>query len=70
MKSTSEATGAGVAVRDRRGRKLPPRRRSPQSSSAPAPDWKRAREEHRHSAQSLPKFDIPMSTEPAFQFRA
>jgi hypothetical protein len=30
----------------------------------------KAREENRRSADKLAKFDIPMSTEPAFVFRA
>ena len=42
--------------------------------ATPPPDAKpdpaaAAREENRHSAETLAKFDIPMSTEPAFVFR-
>lgn len=40
------------------------------SSTAPADPLEKAREENRHSAESLAQFAIPMSTEPAFVFRA
>jgi hypothetical protein len=36
-----------------------------------AQDWdKAARESHRENSEALAKFDIPMSLEPAFQFKA
>ena len=38
--------------------------------TAPAHPLEKAREENRHSAESLTQFAIPMSTEPAFIFRA
>jgi hypothetical protein len=44
----------------------------PPAADAPAnPDkLAAAREENRRSAENLSKFEIPMSTEPAFNFRA
>lgn len=52
-------TGAGVALSQE-----PP-------TPAPAnPDpLAKAREDNRRSAETLTKFEIPMSTEPAFSFR-
>ena len=40
------------------------------ASASPADALEKAREENRRSAEDLAKFDIPMSTEPAFIFRA
>jgi anti-sigma factor RsiW len=38
---------------------------------APAQDWdKAARESHRENSEALARFDIQMSVEPAFQFKA
>jgi hypothetical protein len=42
----------------------------PVSAAAASPDpLTAAREDNRRSAESLAKFEIPMSTEPAFVFR-
>ncbi len=38
--------------------------------ATPAERLDKAREDNRQSAGKLSKFDIPMSTEPAFLFRA
>ena len=45
---------------------------TPSPPAAPANPDKvaAAREENRRSAENLAKFEIPMSTEPAFTFRA
>jgi len=44
---------------------------TPAAPPAAATDpLEKAREENRHSAESLAKFEIPMSTEPAFIFKA
>jgi hypothetical protein len=41
------------------------------SAQAPAPDdLNAAREQVRKHSETLAKFDLPMSTEPAFQFKA
>lgn len=35
------------------------------------PDWdKAARESHRQNSEALARFEIPMSVEPSFQFKA
>ncbi len=41
-------------------------------AQAPAvnPDLEKARESHRQNSETLAKFEIPASTEPAFQFKA
>jgi len=38
--------------------------------TTPTDPVEKAREENRHSVENLAKFEIPMSTEPAFTFRA
>jgi hypothetical protein len=38
--------------------------------AAPLDPVDKARQENRHSAETLAQFAIPMSTEPAFTFRA
>jgi len=59
--------GAGAALAQAPA-PAPPDTAKPES---PKPDaLAAAREENRQSAETLAKFDIPMSTEPAFQFRA
>ena len=42
-----------------------------QAPPAPGTDWdKAARESHRENSETLAKFEVPMSVEPAFHFRA
>jgi hypothetical protein len=40
------------------------------AAPAPAPIDKDARDSHRENSSELARFDIPMSLEPAFQFKA
>ena len=40
-------------------------------AAAPGTDWDAAaRESHRENSETLAKFELPMSVEPAFQFKA
>ena len=43
---------------------------TPAPPAAPVDLVEKAREENRHNAETLTNFEIPMSTEPAFLFRA
>jgi hypothetical protein len=54
-------SAAALAIADRAA--LP-------QTSDPSEFEKNAREEHRDNSRTLASFDIPMSLEPAFQFRA
>ncbi len=52
-------TGSGVALAQ-----------TPAPPAASTDPVEKARDENRRSAENLTKFEIPMSTEPAFTFRA
>jgi hypothetical protein len=59
--------GAGVASQTVSGSAAA---QTPAPQLPPNPDrLAAAREENRHAAEALARFNIPMSTEPAFEFR-